>query len=621
MRPRVCLGAALLLLSALLLAAWPRPAGAQATSAAANCAMVLKQGVYNTLTQTSTASAYSSVMSALCKSYSSYTFNSYASDRATLDSYIDQNAGKNSSNFHNDAFSKLASNYCKSSARSFDVAAQASYGKFSAGGSYSQADSASNCGAQSADSYTGKSGAQDSYFTGYNSKLSQSSYNDRKTAIEQTQSTMCGSNSAINQNSREVQYLSKIIDPNVYTSYTNCLSLYTSGVRIRQTSGVDSHSLSLDIQFVKGAYGAFAWLWGVSISPPNTASCRLLGCKGPGNITGCAAVERMNRKLTPNSMYTIVCEVTKTTPVDSAFTDVYVSTSGGGAYRGVLNHGLAVPHINQVNGRLAGDEWRTSRDVSSVKAMVAPLLTQLTLLMNKVNAVNASIQSKLSSLEWTNGNQIRQLNSYNSTLQSQLAISTMLPNAIMINADALNKVLRVPSGSILPHSVGVGYGVLPAGYLLCDGSAVSRTDYGTLYNQIGTTYGTGDGSSTFNLPDLRSRVPMGAGSGPGLTARSLGQRMGEEAHTLTTAELAKHTHSGTTYDSPSPSHARSILYTSFGTKGSQWGILDSSNSGSSCTGNCFDHTHNFTTDTGNGVWGWAHGNMQPYLTTAFMIKT
>jgi microcystin-dependent protein len=55
-------------------------------------------------------------------------------------------------------------------------------------------------------------------------------------------------------------------------------------------------------------------------------------------------------------------------------------------------------------------------------------------------------------------------------------------------------------------------GSAPAGYLMCDGSAVSRSTYSVLWNTIGTAYGSGDGSTTFNLPDLRGRVPVGVGS-------------------------------------------------------------------------------------------------------------
>lgn len=75
----------------------------------------------------------------------------------------------------------------------------------------------------------------------------------------------------------------------------------------------------------------------------------------------------------------------------------------------------------------------------------------------------------------------------------------------------------------------------PAGWLLCDGSAVSRTEYATLFAAIGTTWGAGDGSTTFNLPDLRGRAAIGAGTGTSLTARTLGGTGGSEA-------LANHDH-------------------------------------------------------------------------------
>ena len=65
-------------------------------------------------------------------------------------------------------------------------------------------------------------------------------------------------------------------------------------------------------------------------------------------------------------------------------------------------------------------------------------------------------------------------------------------------------------------------------YLLCNAQAVSRSTYSALFSAIGTTYGTGDGSSTFNLPDLQGRAPIGSGSGSGLSARSLGATGGFE---------------------------------------------------------------------------------------------
>ena len=65
-------------------------------------------------------------------------------------------------------------------------------------------------------------------------------------------------------------------------------------------------------------------------------------------------------------------------------------------------------------------------------------------------------------------------------------------------------------------------------YLLCNGQAVSRSTYSALFSAISTTYGTGDGSSTFNLPDMMGRVPVGTGAGSGLTSRSIGATGGTE---------------------------------------------------------------------------------------------
>jgi microcystin-dependent protein len=93
--------------------------------------------------------------------------------------------------------------------------------------------------------------------------------------------------------------------------------------------------------------------------------------------------------------------------------------------------------------------------------------------------------------------------------------------------------LLLPLGSILPYAAATA----PDGWLLCQGQAISRTTYATLYALIGTTYGTGDGSTTFNLPDVQGRVIVGSGSGSGLTTRTVADKLGEETHTLTVAEI------------------------------------------------------------------------------------
>jgi microcystin-dependent protein len=81
----------------------------------------------------------------------------------------------------------------------------------------------------------------------------------------------------------------------------------------------------------------------------------------------------------------------------------------------------------------------------------------------------------------------------------------------------------------------------PRGWALCDGQLLPITANSSLFSVLGTTYG-GDGVSTFGLPDLRGRLPMHAGTGPGLTPRSMGQAGGAETTTLTVQQLPAHTH-------------------------------------------------------------------------------
>lgn len=104
-----------------------------------------------------------------------------------------------------------------------------------------------------------------------------------------------------------------------------------------------------------------------------------------------------------------------------------------------------------------------------------------------------------------------------------------------------------PAGIIMPFAGRR----LPAGYLPCDGSAVSRSTYATLFGVIGTTFGAGDGSSTFNLPDLSGRVPLGVSQ-----SHALGTTGGSETVTLTEQELPAHVH-----EVPAHGHTHTITAT------------------------------------------------------------
>jgi microcystin-dependent protein len=128
--------------------------------------------------------------------------------------------------------------------------------------------------------------------------------------------------------------------------------------------------------------------------------------------------------------------------------------------------------------------------------------------------------------------------------------------AVSDDADAALAAVTglIPSGVIVPFAVAGA----PTGWLACGGQAVSRTTYATLFAAIGTYYGSGDGSTTFNLPDLRGRVVAGLNTlggsdanrltvaGCGIEGDNLGAAGGSETHTLTEAQLAAHKH-GVTY--------------------------------------------------------------------------
>ncbi len=142
------------------------------------------------------------------------------------------------------------------------------------------------------------------------------------------------------------------------------------------------------------------------------------------------------------------------------------------------------------------------------------------------------------------------------------------------------------------------------GWLICQGQAVSRTTYANLFSVIGTNFGVGDNSTTFNLPDPQGRVPIGIGTG--LTARTLGAKGGSETHTLTTAEMPSHNHGVT--DS---GHAHvSPVYD--GTNGS----LRAPNS-TSMADDYYPTIPTYTAYTGisiNNTGGGApHNNMPPFL--------
>lgn len=161
----------------------------------------------------------------------------------------------------------------------------------------------------------------------------------------------------------------------------------------------------------------------------------------------------------------------------------------------------------------------------------------------------------------------------------------------------------------IPAGVMVGYGgsSAPTGWLLCDASAVSRTTYANLFAAIGTAYGVGDGSTTFNLPDSPGRVLVGAGSGSGLTTRARGDEFGAET-------LPAHTHSITDpgHTHTLPSTLRTTDSGAGAATGADHNIQNASKTSSSATTGI-----TATNSTGTG----SHGVMQPSFVGYYIIKT
>lgn len=228
----------------------------------------------------------------------------------------------------------------------------------------------------------------------------------------------------------------------------------------------------------------------------------------------------------------------------------------------------------------------------------------------------------------------------------------------------------LPTGAIAIWSTRTA----PSGYLLCHGQAVSRTTYADLFKIIGSTYGSGDGSTTFNVPNLKGRVPVGLDDND-VDFNGLGKKGGEKTHLLTDDEIPSHNHSATTTvdsagththgasTSNNGSHSHSISGTAdsagnhlhdlgsrlvyridaaggaatgssignplnYSTKAAGTHTHSLSGSTNSTGGHTHtitvnsggSHNHSASTSVGNSGGGQSHNNLQPYLVLNYIIK-
>jgi microcystin-dependent protein len=158
----------------------------------------------------------------------------------------------------------------------------------------------------------------------------------------------------------------------------------------------------------------------------------------------------------------------------------------------------------------------------------------------------------------------------------------------------------VPTGGMVMW----GTASAPSGYLLCNGSAVSRSTYSALFAVVGTAFGSGDGSTTFNLPDFRDRFPVGAG-----TTYSANSTGGSKD-----AIVVSHTHTATVTD---PGHVHLIGFQSIDA-GPNYGSTASGNTAGSQTQSA---TTGITVSNSTTGSSGTNANLPPYLGVYFIIKT
>lgn len=192
------------------------------------------------------------------------------------------------------------------------------------------------------------------------------------------------------------------------------------------------------------------------------------------------------------------------------------------------------------------------------------------------------------------------------------------PVAVLYDGTQFNIISGSHGGDGIPigHESNRYFATAPNGHLLCDGTAVSRTTYADLYAVLSTTYGVGDGVTTFNLPSVARRVSVGSGgAGTATLANTVGSTGGEETHLLTGAESGTSAH---------PHTSSTVVHTSDqgGAAGTARTASPGTNTGAGAVNT--DYTDNLvTTTTSNSVAAnasSAHNNMQPSVVVYKCIK-
>jgi hypothetical protein len=283
--------------------------------ASSACGNVLQQGVYNIFSSSASSATYAEFQSAMCSLNSSTSFSEY----------------------YNSAHSETA----RGTYNSFSTAVKASYGLF--GGSFSTEGQHSD------------------------SEMSKEQFETFQKLSSSYQSQYCGSNSGKSGSAQYFNQYMQTINPQVYSAYQSCISLYSTGVRFTSQNGWGANSVFVNLMFVTTSFGSKALLSGIEIVPEGAATCKLYGDKGP--------TQKFYASLIPDETYSVACKSNNNATVDVV--TVAVTTSHG-TYITYLYNKPPNPLLEQLQ--------------SQVTQLQAELQFYATQLQNQITRVNATAE-------------------------------------------------------------------------------------------------------------------------------------------------------------------------------------------------------------------------------------
>ena len=324
------------------------------------------------------------------------------------------------------------------------------------------------------------------------------------------------------------------------------------------------------------------------------------------------------------------------------------------AITGVGNISMSDANYTLVSGNGVSDEARNAvlvitGTLSTTRNVVVPTNNKFYAVRNATTGGQSILVKTSAGTGVTLANGFTQLMYCDGTNVVLASIPINATNSnVAIGGDlAVAGTITIGGGNIIPPGVIWEYGgsAAPTGWLICDGSPVSRTTYAALFAVIGTAYGAGDGSTTFNLPNRTDRFGVGAGGtyargSTGGAASATTSSNGAHDHTgntgsttLTTNQIPSHTHTGSTNTTGSHTHYLngSLWGTGSGAPGQIY--VGGAHLETAFTAAAGDHSHTVTINAAGGGQGHLHtiasdgthnhtvATVPPYVASNYIIKT